>query len=84
MNPDINVIGLFEGTSMGTLIAVGGMTALETLGIDISALVAGLGLSGFALSFAFRDAISNFLAGKKGIVREIKLRHTILENENEA
>ena len=30
------------------------VTALGTLGIDVSALVAGLGLTGFALGFAFR------------------------------
>jgi small conductance mechanosensitive channel len=41
----------------------GFVTATGTLGINISALVAGLGLTGFALGFAFRDALSNFLAG---------------------
>jgi small-conductance mechanosensitive channel len=39
------------------------VTALGTVGINISALVAGLGLTGFALGFAFRDALSNLLAG---------------------
>ena len=33
------------------------------MGIDVSSLVAGLGLTGFALGFAFRDALSNLLAG---------------------
>ena len=33
------------------------------MGIDVSALIAGLGLTGFALGFAFRDALSNLLAG---------------------
>ncbi|MDA2930681.1 mechanosensitive ion channel family protein [Acidobacteria bacterium AH-259-O06] len=33
------------------------------MGIDVSALVATLGLGGFALGFALRDAISNLLAG---------------------
>ena len=37
--------------------------SLGTLGINVSALVAGLGLTGFALGFAFRDALSNVLAG---------------------
>jgi len=41
----------------------GSVTALGTVGINISALVAGLGLTGFALGFAFRDALSNLLAG---------------------
>ncbi len=46
-----------------TLIAFGVVTALGTLGIDISAMVASLGLTGFALGFALRDALSNSLAG---------------------
>ncbi len=33
------------------------------MGVDVSALVAGLGLTGFALGFALRDAVSNLLAG---------------------
>lgn len=41
----------------------GGVTALGTLGVDVSALVAGLGLTGFALGFALKDALSNILAG---------------------
>jgi small-conductance mechanosensitive channel len=41
----------------------GAITALGTLGVDVSALVAGLGLTGFALGFALRDALSNVLAG---------------------
>lgn len=46
-----------------TLVLLGAVTALGTLGLDVSALVAGLGLTGFALGFALRDVISNTLAG---------------------
>jgi small-conductance mechanosensitive channel len=45
------------------LLIVGAVCALGTSGIDVSALVAGLGLTGFALGFALRDALSNFLSG---------------------
>lgn len=45
------------------LLMFGIVTALGTLGINISALVASLGLTGFALGFALRDALSNLLAG---------------------
>ena len=41
----------------------GCVTALGTMGINVTALVAGLGLSGFALGFALKDALSNVLAG---------------------
>ena len=45
------------------MIAVGLVSGLGTMGVDISALVAGLGLTGFALGFALRDAVSNLIAG---------------------
>ena len=47
----------------GSLLLVGLVTSLGTLGIDVGALLAGLGLTGFALSIALRDIISNLLAG---------------------
>jgi len=46
-----------------TMEAFGLITAIGTLGIDVKALVAGLGLTGFALGFALKDVISNSLAG---------------------
>ena len=33
------------------------------MGVDVSALVAGLGLTGFALGFALKDTIANLVAG---------------------
>ena len=45
------------------LILLGFISAFGTLGIDVSAMVAGLGLTGFALGFALKDALSNLLAG---------------------
>ena len=44
-------------------LVVGAITALSEMGIDVGALVAGLGLTGFAFGFAFKDIISNVLAG---------------------
>lgn len=46
-----------------TILVIGIITALGTIGIDVTALVAGLGLTGFALGFALQDIISNVLAG---------------------
>ncbi|NOZ68318.1 MAG: mechanosensitive ion channel [Deferribacteres bacterium] len=54
---------LLARTAKITLIIFGIITALGTLGVNVSALVAGLGLSGFALGFALKDTISNLLAG---------------------
>ena len=41
----------------------GFITSLGTLGINVSAIVAGLGLTGFAFGFAFKDMLSNFISG---------------------
>jgi small conductance mechanosensitive channel len=46
-----------------SLVALGIITALGTLGVNIMGIVAGLGLTGFALGFALKDSISNVLAG---------------------
>jgi len=57
------VLELIGGIARIALVIFGFVTAMGTLQINISALVAGLGLTGFALGFAFRDALSNILAG---------------------
>jgi small-conductance mechanosensitive channel len=45
------------------LLLFGAVTALGTMGINVSALVAGLGLTGFALGFATKDILSNLMSG---------------------
>lgn len=60
---DKSLTTLLARTSGITLVAFGFITALGTLGINVSALVAGLGLTGFALGFALKDTISNLLSG---------------------
>ena len=58
-----HLTSLFARTAKITVLIFGVITALGTLGVDVSALVAGLGLTGFALGFALKDTISNLLAG---------------------
>ena len=60
---DKNLTSLLARASNITIIIFGFVTALGTLGINVSALVAGLGLTGFALGFALKDTISNLLSG---------------------
>ena len=60
---DRNITSLLARTSSITLIIFGILTALGTLGVDVSALVTGLGLTGFAIGFALKDTISNLLSG---------------------
>jgi small conductance mechanosensitive channel len=58
-----DVVVLVAQIARIALLVFGVITAMGTAGINVSALVAGLGLTGFALGFAFRDALSNLLAG---------------------
>ena len=58
-----DVLTLMGQTGKVGLFILGAVTALGTMGINVSALVTGLGLTGFALGFAFRDSLSNILAG---------------------
>lgn len=47
----------------GGLLLFGTVTALGTMGVNVGALVAGLGLTGFALGFAMKDVLSNLVSG---------------------
>ena len=60
---DGNLSSLLARTSSIALMIFGFVTGLGTLGINVSAIVAGLGLTGFALCFALKDTISNLLSG---------------------
>lgn len=57
------IVHLAASTCKIAIIVVGLISAIGTMGINISALVAGIGLTGFALGFALKDALSNLLSG---------------------
>ncbi len=57
------VISVLASFCKISIIIIGMITALGSLGVNVSALVASVGLSGFALSFAMKDTLSNLLAG---------------------
>ena len=63
MPHNAGLLQLLGRTIKIAIVAFGAATALGTMGVNVSALVAGLGLTGFALGFAFRDVLSNLLAG---------------------
>ena len=54
---------LMSNSQKAILLFIGVVLALSKIGFDVGALVAGLGLTGFALGFALKDAISNLVAG---------------------
>ncbi|AXI24655.1 mechanosensitive ion channel protein MscL [Methanofervidicoccus sp. A16] len=45
------------------IVILGILTALKTIGYDITALLAGLGIGGLAVALAAQDTIRNFIAG---------------------
>lgn len=68
INPD--VLGLFAWSGKIAVLSVGVVTACGTVGIDVGALLTGLGLTGFAIGFALKDIISNWLSGVLILVYE--------------
>ncbi len=46
-----------------TVLIFGAITALGTMGINVAALVASLGLTGFAVGFALKDVLSSVFSG---------------------
>jgi small conductance mechanosensitive channel len=60
---DTSVVLLLSRLYYYGVLAFGVITALDTAGMDVGALVAGLGLTGFALGFALKDVLSNFVSG---------------------
>lgn len=46
------------------------MIALPRIGIDVAPLIAGLGVGGFIVGFAFQESLSNFAAGFMLLVNE--------------
>lgn len=60
---DTGVVLLLSRLYYYSVLVFGAVTALGTAGLDVRALVAGLGLTGFALGFALKDVLSNFVSG---------------------
>jgi small conductance mechanosensitive channel len=58
-----DVVNLAAVVAFWGALSFGVVMGLGTMGIHVEPLVASLGLTGFALGFALRDAISNLLAG---------------------
>ena len=73
-----NISQVLSSIVKNLMLIVGLITALGTLGVNISAIVAGLGLTGFAFGFAFKDMLSNFISGVLIFIYEpFKLGDTI-------
>ncbi|MFW6359192.1 MAG: mechanosensitive ion channel family protein [Chroococcales cyanobacterium] len=60
---NLDVASLMAKLAYLSVLIFGLITALGTIGIDVKALVAGLGLTGFAVGLALKDILSNFISG---------------------
>lgn len=57
------LITFFSKVTNMSIMSMAIITLLGTIGVDISALITGLGLTGFALGFALKDALASCIAG---------------------
>lgn len=62
-NVDEEVRKLLARLASVGIIIVGTIVALDQVNFDVTAFVAGLGIVGFTLGFAFQDIAKNFMAG---------------------
>ena len=58
-----NIPNIIASIVKKIIIIIGFITSLGTLGVDVSGIIAGLGITGVALSLALKDILSNFVSG---------------------
>lgn len=63
----VNFLSRVAGT---TVLVLAGVVALGELGLDIGPLIAGIGITGFVVGFAFKDSLANLAAGLLLLVYE--------------
>ena len=81
---DALVRSLLVDSARVFILVIGLITALGTIGIDVTALVAGLGLTSLALGLALQPILANIISGVLILVyRPFHLNDTINVNNNE-
>lgn len=75
---DTATVELLGSAAKMIVIGFGIVTALGTMGINVGGLVAGLGLTGFALGFALKDIVSNLVGGLLVLIYKPFQRHDII------
>ena len=61
-NSKNNISTVMASIAKNIIGIIGFITALGTMGVNVSAIVAGLGLTGFAFGFASKGMLSNFIS----------------------
>lgn len=62
-NLDEHIISLIQKVLAGIIWAFGGIMALNNAGVDVGALIAGLGIGGLAFALAAQDTVKNIFGG---------------------
>lgn len=62
-NLDNRLLPIVRRIVVGLLYALGGLLAMDQLGINISPLIAGMGLGGLAVALALQPTLANLFAG---------------------
>ena len=62
-NLDNTMVPIIRRTILGAIWAVGVVMALRSIGVDVAALVTGLGIGGLAFALAAQDTIKNIFGG---------------------
>jgi len=57
------LVGLLGTAAKYTIFGLGCVSALSGLGFHVQSILAGIGLTGFAVGFALKDALANIIAG---------------------
>ena len=57
------LVNFLTRTVRTVVVVFAGVVALGELGLDIGPLIAGIGITGFVVGFAFKDSLSNLAAG---------------------
>lgn len=76
VDPDIS--GLLARSAKIGMLLFGGVSGLGTFGINVTAMVAGLGLTGLALGLALKEILSNALAGVLLLIYKPFKRHDLI------
>lgn len=80
VDPDIS--GLLARSAKIGMLLFGAVSGLGTLGINVTAMVAGLGLTGIALGLALKEILSNALAGVLLLIYKPFKRHDLITVQN--
>ena len=79
---DDRMMPMFRRIAGGTIYVLGGLLVLDLLNINISPLIAGLGLGGLAVALALQPTLSNLFAGTYVMTEGVVHSGDYIELEN--